>query len=341
MLPRWTAVILASVPLAPLASLAEAQILYETHFDDASGWTFDPPEGTSRWFVDALPAGTPDGPFKSPPASLNYNGDDFWYALRWGNHATSPPIDLSAAAGTPTLVFWCNNRFQEHMCDNHESVTVHVRQGANNLLTRCLTCEVCYENCGRISPCDYDAWHKHTIPLNRDWGTVNIVFRTWGDDIANVGAGYFVDDLYVADVEAPRTYCSPKVNSLGCAPEIVTQGVPEIEAGAPFVITAQNVLSNKTGLFVYGLAPDSKPFQGALLCIKPPYKRTPAQNSGGNFPPTDCSGTLSIDFNAWMDAGSDANLEVGVKVYGQFWYRDPGDPFKSGLSGGIGFPIYP
>lgn len=56
---------------------------------------------------------------------------------------------------------------------------------------------------------------------------------------------------------------------------------------------------------------------------------------------SDCSGALAFDFDAWIGGGHDPALAQGVTVHGQYWFRDAGDPFGSGLSDGIEFLIQP
>jgi hypothetical protein len=331
-----------------LASAARGQVLYQTAFDDDGGWSFDPPnEDDSQWKVDAEPSFTSFGAFHSPPSSLNYNNDlDYsGFALHFtnGTNAESPNIDLSIAAGTPTLFFWCNNKMQEHMCDNHESITVRVFASGVLELTRCLTCSSCYQNQGAISPCSYGDWHQHAIALDKTWGVINVVFRFRGDSIANETEGYFVDDLSIVDVLPTTTYCTAKLNSQGCAATIAASGTPNVAGTGSFVLSCAQVLNQKNGLFFYGInGRHSGAFLGGTLCVKQPVRRTTIVSSGGNAtPPDDCSGVLSLDFNAWIAAGHDPALTAGVDVDGQYWYRDPADPFRTGLSNGVEFTIVP
>ena len=150
--------------------------------------------------------------------------------------------------------------------------------------------------------------------------------------------------LAVCACSPPVTYCAAKPSSLGCLPEVVFTGSPSASDPSPFEIRAVNVLSGKSGVVFYGLAGRAGlPFQGGLLCAAPPLRRTGVQSSGGNPPPTDCSGALGIDFNAWLQGGSDPALAAGVLVDGQFWFRDPLDPagFGTGLSDAIVFEVCP
>ncbi len=145
-----------------------------------------------------------------------------------------------------------------------------------------------------------------------------------------------------AEAQAPTTYCTAKVNSVGCTPAIGWSGSPSASAGSGFDITATQVLNNKNGFFYYSFnGQQAKPFQGGLLCAKLPLRRTPVQNSGGNPPPNDCSGRYSIDFNAFIASGVDPALAPGATVDGQYWARDPGfaAPNNTSLSDAIHFVI--
>ncbi|MCC6407666.1 MAG: hypothetical protein IT453_10885 [Planctomycetes bacterium] len=138
------------------------------------------------------------------------------------------------------------------------------------------------------------------------------------------------------------TYCTAKTAGIGCVPTIAGAGVPSASAGSGFTISASNVINNKNGLLFYSTnGAQAVPFQGGTLCVKAPIKRTSVQNSGGNPPPNDCSGSLSIDFNTYIAGGTDPNLVAGQLVDAQYWFRDPGfsPPNNTGLSDAIEFVI--
>ncbi len=137
-------------------------------------------------------------------------------------------------------------------------------------------------------------------------------------------------------------YCTAKVNSAGCTPSISFSGAPSASSPSGFVIRATGELNNKLGSFFYSLAGEQAvPFLGGTLCVKLPIKRTGIVASGGNPPPNDCSGSYSIDFNAYRASGVDPLLVVGASVSGQFWSRDPGfaAPNNSDLTAGVHFTI--
>ena len=146
----------------------------------------------------------------------------------------------------------------------------------------------------------------------------------------------------------PVTYCTAKLNSLGCLPAIGSSGVPSASAGSGFVLSGSNVRNQKPGLLIYTNAgPAGGPFQGGFLCLNPPIRRSIPLGSGGSaLPASDCTGVYSIDMNAFAVGalgGTPAPylLVVGTVVDAQFWGRDPGFPApnNSTLTGGLQYTI--
>lgn len=151
------------------------------------------------------------------------------------------------------------------------------------------------------------------------------------------GAVYLFD---VTPLPPAQTYCTAKINSQGCLPQIFASGIPGATHLDAFVIGASNVLNQKTGMLLYSIAGSATtPFQGGTLCIAAPLHRTPAQNSGGFTGPDDCSGSYSFDFNARVQSGVDPALVPGVAVWAQYYSRDPVDPFGVGLTDAVVFTI--
>jgi hypothetical protein len=179
-------------------------------------------------------------------------------------------------------------------------------------------------------------------------GPVGVGVGDWNEDglldlaapLRNQGGPGSVS-IFTQDIPAPSSYCSAKTNSQGCTPAIGSSGTPSASSSAPFLVTASQVLNQKTGLLLYGYAQGSTPFQGGTLCISGGIKRTPAQNSGGNSGASDCSGTFAFDMNARTQSGIDPGLRPGIGVDAQYWYRDPADAFHTGLSDGLHFVIGP
>jgi len=144
----------------------------------------------------------------------------------------------------------------------------------------------------------------------------------------------------------PFVYCTSKVNSLGCTPAIGSSGTSSASASSGFSVTCTQVLNNKMGLLIYSLnGQASMPFAGGFLCVGSPLRRTPASSTGGNPPPNDCSGALSIDMNAFaagaLGGSPHPNLSLpGTVVDTQFWSRDPlSPPTGVSLSGGLEYVV--
>lgn len=95
----------------------------------------------------------------------------------------------------------------------------------------------------------------------------------------------------------------------------------------------------------------SLPFQGGVLCVASPIRRGPVLDSGGSAAPAnDCTGSWSIDFNAfhasWLHVDavwSPPLIAPGTTVWAQWWGRDPGYPsaFASVLTDAVEFVMEP
>jgi len=143
---------------------------------------------------------------------------------------------------------------------------------------------------------------------------------------------FVLDDLSFQP-ELVTTYCTGKVNSLGCMPAMSHLGTPSATASSGFTVRATNVRNQKQGLLFYGVnGPAALPFQGGTLCVASQIKRTGAVNSGGSPVSTaDCTGIYAIDMNTFAAGLLGGNplpalQQVGTLVYCQFWGRDPGFP---------------
>ncbi|MCC6409446.1 MAG: hypothetical protein IT453_19965 [Planctomycetes bacterium] len=138
------------------------------------------------------------------------------------------------------------------------------------------------------------------------------------------------------------TYCTAKVNSLGCTPLVGWKGLPSVSgcSTSSFDLIASNLIGNKFGVWFYGTSGlQGVPFQGGFLCVKAPTTRLTAQLSGGSA--GSCNGSVSSDFNAQICSGSDPALVAGTLVGAQCFSRDPASPSKSNLTEGVSFVVLP
>jgi glucose/arabinose dehydrogenase len=134
----------------------------------------------------------------------------------------------------------------------------------------------------------------------------------------------------------PVAYCTAKVNSLGCVPFIQTTGYLSASTEVFFWIGAKKVISQRTGMLIYGYSPNIVPFQGGFWCLGTPTQRMPPRNSGGSQTTTNCTGQLPYEFNTYIASGADpALLQVGQEVVFQFWARDPAASFGSSLTNAV------
>jgi uncharacterized delta-60 repeat protein len=148
--------------------------------------------------------------------------------------------------------------------------------------------------------------------------------------------------------DSPQSYCTAKVNTLGCSAHLTFTGLPSAAATSGFTVSALPLRNQKSGLFFYStLGAASGPFQGGYFCAQPPVRRAPLTTSGGNSaPPDDCSGVIAMDFNAFAHGvlgGVPAPelLVPGTDVYCEVWSRDPGASFQTNLSSALHFTVLP
>ena len=149
-------------------------------------------------------------------------------------------------------------------------------------------------------------------------------------------------DVFVRDRQdcaaSAYVYCTAKTTSSGCTPAISFSGVPSATAFSGFTVSASQVEAGKPGMLFYGTSgPQALPFQGGLLCVRPPIQRTPPQSSGSAGSPP-CAGILSLDLNA---AGICASIGTGYQGWMQGWFRDPASPSTTGLTDAVGFTVCP
>jgi hypothetical protein len=140
----------------------------------------------------------------------------------------------------------------------------------------------------------------------------------------------------------PAVYCSTSPASDGCSASISASGTCSLSGTAPFWVTAEHVMPNKLGRLLYSLGEANVPFQGGVLCLATPLRRTAPSNSGSSGTPP-CTGVLSYDFHALVQSGADPLLQPGRVVYAQYRFRDPFSPggYAVAFSDAVRFGIAP
>lgn len=170
---------------------------------------------------------------------------------------------------------------------------------------------------------------------------VNLTFA-FSDPASGVSGSLSTQGTLYADwaPPPPTTYCSAKTTSSGCTPALSASGTPSASAASGFTLQATQVEAKNFGLFFFGTSgPAATPFQGGFLCVQSPVTRVAPQAAGGSAP---CSGTYSLDFNAWLAASKPDLRAPGEPFYVQCWFRDPPDPVSgTGLTDAVSFVLAP
>jgi len=185
-----------------------------------------------------------------------------------------------------------------------------------------------------------------TLIGHNDWAALKYNFRDTTDFAPGVHLNLpeeehdgDTEQLLEAACPEPATYCTAKVNSLGCTPSIGFSGMPTLTGADDFFITASNVVAERWGVMFWGLSEAAMPFAGGTMCIDQALVRGAAQWSGGTA--GTCDGTYSTDFSqAYMNA---QGLLAGDTVYAQYISRDNGFAFPDnlGLTNALVFVICP
>jgi len=162
-------------------------------------------------------------------------------------------------------------------------------------------------------------------------------------DLAGVDAGsVFAFDGAAVPPAPPVAYCTAKTSSIGCVGAMAWSGLPSATDPTPFVLTADAIISQRPGVLIGGFGPFVAPFQGGTLCVAPPLMKSTMVYSFGAPGPPSCTGTLTFDLNAWMQAGGWGAPAAGTTLGVQFWYRDglsPSGPY--GLTNAVQFDVRP
>ena len=162
-------------------------------------------------------------------------------------------------------------------------------------------------------------------------------------DLGGVDAGStLIFDGAATPIAPPVEYCTAKLSSLGCVPILAWSGQPSATDPTPFDVMATAIIRARPGRLMASFSSTISPFSGGVLCVQPPLMGGPILFSAGAAGPRDCSGSFSVDVNAWVQSGGLGAVAVGTTLYVQYWYRDPQDlAAPIGLTSGLEFLIAP
>lgn len=129
-------------------------------------------------------------------------------------------------------------------------------------------------------------------------------------------------------------YCTAKTNSQNCTPVLAVTGAPGFSEPGSFDIAASMLINRKNAVLFYGLnGRATLPYLGGTLCVEGPLTPAVIANTGGSASGIDCTGSLSLDFNALVQGGGAPLVLPGDLVNAQILYRDPTHP--DGTGGGL------
>jgi hypothetical protein len=308
---------------APIKFLVgELTVHYLASFETgAAGWTHGANGGTQDdWQLSSqVGVNTSFGKVGDPtsaPSGTNIWGNDLgpdgWnglYSSSVNNWLRSPILDLSQASDTRlSLQRWLqveNATFdQARIRVNGQQVWINPT-GQNLLDTNWNEMEI-----------DISALADGNPSVQIEFSLVTNGSTTFG--------GWNIDDVSVfsltSSCSTTGTYCTAKLTSAFNLPAISFAGSPSQSAGT-FQVTLSGAIANVPAIVVWGDNPDSAPFNGGILCIAPPLTRGPLVVTSG-------TGTVSY-------APTILPSDVGKLRRYQWWFRDPGDAFGTGLSNGL------
>ncbi|MCC7013944.1 MAG: hypothetical protein IT454_15415 [Planctomycetes bacterium] len=339
---------------APTSTLSFAvgafNVVFCDNFDADNGWTVTNTSVTSGAWERGDPIGTTQNAVQAQPEVDNPAGTGVnCYFTDQGTAGstnvgeadldggptvlTSPAIDLSSGIGEISYAYWLYND------DGDDSLTVQVATNAAG--TNWVTARTYTGLAG--------GWATDTVDVSAfltPTATTRIRFSV-SDNPNNSVTEAAIDDVCATTLGPVgcqgnvATFCVAKLTSNFCVPSINFNGIPSASAALPFDIVATSVMPQKNGLLFYGYGTKNAPFQGGTMCVQSPLRRTPLQNTGGSTTVNDCSGTLTYDFNARIQSGDDTLLVAGQACAAQYYFRDPGDVFNTGLTNAVSFTICP
>lgn len=187
----------------------------------------------------------------------------------------------------------------------------------------------------------WGVYHSIGTAAHRGLYRVDLQALTAVQVLSQPSSSYY--GIAVGPMSTAVIYCTAKIDSLGCIPDVNTQGIASATGVSGFRIDAANVQNAKNGALMYGVNGQATlPFAGGTLCIAAPFLRANLLNSGGSQPPaTDCTGVLAIDFNTFLQ--TQPLVPAGTTFQCQWLSRDPGfaPPNNLSLSNAVEFALLP
>ena len=190
------------------------------------------------------------------------------------------------------------------------------------------------------------------LPVNYGTSKAASIWHSGGHtfvfgEAQNVTAGH--DEAMLWERLHMTTYCTAKVNSLGCSPSISGIGTSRATGSSTFNVRAINLQNNKPAILLYGnTGRAASAFSGGTLCVNGPLRRVQGLNTGGQPAGNNCSGLLMVDMNAFRAGALGGNpagfLSIpGALVNCQYWARDSGfgAPNNTQLSNALEFEVGP
>ncbi len=151
---------------------------------------------------------------------------------------------------------------------------------------------------------------------------------------ADVGAHSFYSDYG----DAPLRHCTAKISSAGCAAYLRVGSAPPSVSSGLFEIVLENVPPARSTRMLWGLAAQSIPFKGGLLCVVQP-KRSPEAISAPVEGLLGCAGQAQFP---WSNlTGALAMLTAGDTLHAQFVYRDTPSSFGMAFSDALTISLVP
>jgi len=176
--------------------------------------------------------------------------------------------------------------------------------------------------------------------LNGGIYTIDVATAT---ETFKYGSGAYGGIAFRCDT-AISVYCTPKAGLACGLPSIRTSGCSSASASSGFAISAGPARAAKSGILLHSDQGQSNlPFQGGILCVNPPLRRSVGVDSGGT--PNVCDGLFTLDMNCFAAGACGGNpagflSSPGTQVSCQWWGRDS-VATGSFLSDGVTYTVGP